>query len=299
MRLTGNLPGRPRFRFDATAGSVLAIGVVCLVFFFGAAGVSHAQSAADVQSIYETQCVACHTIGGGDHVGPDLAGVEDRQSREWLVEWIVNPTGMVGRGDPAALALLEEYNGVQMPNFGLTNGQAEALLDFIALRTANLADGAAPDPAPAPSPADTLVGDFNHGKELFTGSRRFANGGPACMSCHGVASMGALGGGAVGPELTEAASRYGGAAILATLLNDVPFPTMRPIFTGRPLMDQERADLAAFLEGVQAPQRSMDSLFVLLMYSTGGFIVLIILFQVIWRRRSQGVRASVVRGGRP
>ncbi|MDP2702657.1 MAG: c-type cytochrome [Candidatus Rokubacteria bacterium] len=40
------------------------------------------------QALFHEECVACHTIGQGDRVGPDLAGVTARRDRAWLEAWI-------------------------------------------------------------------------------------------------------------------------------------------------------------------------------------------------------------------
>ena len=51
--------------------------------------------AAHGKELYETKgCPACHTIGGGRLVGPDLAGVAERRDRDWIIAMIVrNRTG--------------------------------------------------------------------------------------------------------------------------------------------------------------------------------------------------------------
>ena len=36
------------------------------------------------QALFKKMCAPCHTIGGGDHVGPDLRGVADRRDHAWL-----------------------------------------------------------------------------------------------------------------------------------------------------------------------------------------------------------------------
>ena len=61
-------------------------------------------------------CNACHTIGGGKLVGPDLAGVNQRRSRDWLVDFIRSPQSVIEYGDTDAVALLAEYNGILMPD---------------------------------------------------------------------------------------------------------------------------------------------------------------------------------------
>src|SRR5690242_10136491 len=43
------------------------------------------------QYLLSTRCVACHTIGGGDRVGPDLAAVTRTRDRAWLARYIAAP----------------------------------------------------------------------------------------------------------------------------------------------------------------------------------------------------------------
>lgn len=80
-------------------------------------------------------CAACHTIGKGVTVGPDLAGVFERRERAWLVRWLKEPDAMLAT-DSTAKALLAEYKGIPMPNLGLTDAEVEALLHYIAQESA-------------------------------------------------------------------------------------------------------------------------------------------------------------------
>jgi mono/diheme cytochrome c family protein len=56
------------------------------------------------------------------------------------------------------------------------------------------------------------------GRELFTGEKQLANGGPACIWCHTANGNGRLGG-KLGPDLTKACDRAGGAEALAAQLH--------------------------------------------------------------------------------
>jgi mono/diheme cytochrome c family protein len=73
-------------------------------------------------------CTACHTMGGGRLVGPDLAGVTERRSAEFIVAMIVNPDSMLAN-DATAKQLLGQYF-TPMSNQGVTVEDARALLEF-------------------------------------------------------------------------------------------------------------------------------------------------------------------------
>lgn len=242
------------------------------------------QPGATGQTMFQTKCAACHSLGSDRLVGPGLQGVTTRRDRAWLLRWIVAPDRLLASGDPVASQLVKEYNGLPMPNLALTEAEAAAVLAFIEEPTA----GAAAIPPPSP-PAGDLVG----GKGLFTGTRRLQNGGPPCMACHSIAGIGALGGGALGPDLTPAFAKYGDAG-LASVLATMPFPTMQPIFGERPLTPPEQADVRAFLgQAVAArPSRAIGQLTLL---ALAGAVVLLVSTHAVWRRRLTDVRRAVVR----
>jgi len=74
-------------------------------------------------------CTACHTVGGGRLVGPDLKGVTERRDKQWIIHMILNPDSMQ-QHDPIAKQLLEEYK-VPMPNQGVTPEEAEAIYEYL------------------------------------------------------------------------------------------------------------------------------------------------------------------------
>ena len=87
------------------------------------------------QYLFAAKCAACHTIGGGDRVGPDLAGVTGARDRRWLEQYLATPDDVLARGDPIAQALFTKYNQVRMPNLGLKEGEVSALLGFLEAQT--------------------------------------------------------------------------------------------------------------------------------------------------------------------
>jgi len=83
------------------------------------------------QYTFKNHCAACHTIGRGDRLGPDLHGVATTRDREWLTRFIVNPEQVRATGDPIALALRAKYQQVVMPSLDLGPVDAALLIDYI------------------------------------------------------------------------------------------------------------------------------------------------------------------------
>ncbi len=69
------------------------------------------------QAIYQQYCIACHSIGAGIIVGPDLEGVTARRDRAWLARWIAEPDKMLAEGDPIATELFQEFNNIPIYNY--------------------------------------------------------------------------------------------------------------------------------------------------------------------------------------
>jgi protein SCO1 len=81
--------------------------------------------------VFATQCAACHTIGHGDKIGPDLQGVADVRDPKWLKDFIQRPDKMVADGDPIATALFKKYKQVRMPNLRMADDEIDEVIDFV------------------------------------------------------------------------------------------------------------------------------------------------------------------------
>lgn len=97
---------------------------------------------------FESKCLACHTIGGGDRLGPDLLGVTKLLDDAWLARWLRNPEAMLD-SDPHAKAQLARYK-VPMPNQNLSEDEIREFLAYFRWADAHLATKVA---APAPDHA--------------------------------------------------------------------------------------------------------------------------------------------------
>ena len=78
---------------------------------------------------FESKCLACHSIGQGKKLGPDLAGVSKRRSDEWLTRWLKSPEKML-ESDPAAKTMLKEFNNLPMPNQSLSDAEIKKYLKY-------------------------------------------------------------------------------------------------------------------------------------------------------------------------
>jgi protein SCO1 len=81
--------------------------------------------------LFQSRCSACHTIGKGDAVGPDLAGVTTRRDRDWLVRYLRAPDQMLAEQDAIAVALLAKYKNVPMPNLRLSESEIAIVLSYL------------------------------------------------------------------------------------------------------------------------------------------------------------------------
>ncbi len=252
------------------------------------------------KKLFDSMCAACHTIGGGDGVGPDLKDVAGNRDAGWLARFISNPQALFDAGDPDALALLEKFKNVPMPSLGLTETQVADVVAYLQ-QVAGTGDGAPPPATTEPTPTEPVItpapgeGDSAAGKSLFTGAARLENGGPPCLSCHTIAGIGRLGGGTLGPDLTRSYTKYGGEAGIAGVLKTLPFPTMTPLFAGKQLTAEEQTDLAAFLREAATAKRDSTAVWELLALGGAGVALLVALALLLWPRRALSVRKTLLR----
>jgi protein SCO1/2 len=121
----------PRF-LAHTIGNMIGVAAIPQA----STGKSYAQATAfdhldKGQYLFQTRCAACHTIGHGVRIGPDLLGITNSRDRAWLTRFIQKPDVMLEEQDPIATALFAQYKQIQMPNLRLGPEDVESVVKFL------------------------------------------------------------------------------------------------------------------------------------------------------------------------
>ena len=239
---------------------------------------------ANGKQLFEQKCSGCHGLGTGDRpTGPDLAGITQKTDHDWLVRFILEPDKVIASGDPDASALLAKFH-LEMPNLGLDSDQAKALLAYLA------APNGSPQAEASATKPPEFAGNPARGGALFTGKETMANGGAPCLGCHalGGVGLGSAAGASYGPDLTAMYRNYGADGVASVLAN-LSFPSMAPIFSKRPLTTQEQADIGAFLATAN-PEKPPRIIFSFVWQIAVIIAVFYAVLAALGWRRLQGVR---------
>lgn len=104
---------------------------------------SFAQDAKAGEALFKANCTTCHLVQG-KRIGPELKGMSDRYSEEWLIKWIRNSQAMIASGDETAVALFEEWNRSVMTAFPqFTDDDIRNIIAYVNVEEERLAAGAA------------------------------------------------------------------------------------------------------------------------------------------------------------
>jgi protein SCO1/2 len=140
--MVGDVPGGQWVRHSAVDNPEFLAS--SLATFFGwrdTSGRSYAEArpleVGGGEYLFASRCSACHSIGQGDKMGPDLLGVTARRERTWLSRYIQVPDQVLASGDPIAKALNEKYQKARMPNVGLGGADAAAIVSYLEAQSAH------------------------------------------------------------------------------------------------------------------------------------------------------------------
>ena len=242
--------------------------------------------------LFKAHCTACHTVGGGKMVGPDLKGISELRSEEWLLKWIKSSRSMIDSGDPDAVQVFHDNNDIPMPDQNLSDPEVKAVLAYINTQTASgevTAGANVSSQEPLQSSEDATAEDILVGQHIFEGRTRLANGGPSCISCHNVATNRIIPGGLLAKDLTTVFSRMGGDAGLTGILNAPPFPAMTEAYKNKPMTKDEIYALTSFLNTVdkESTTQTATAKSPLLLYGFISFAVWIVIIFMVWFHRKK------------
>lgn len=96
---------------------------------------------------FESKCLACHSIGGGPKLGPDLYGVTKRRDEAWLKRWLKSPERML-QTDPVAKEMLTQWK-LPMPNQNLSDEEMNQYIAYFKWADQNLRPRGSIQPQPA------------------------------------------------------------------------------------------------------------------------------------------------------
>ncbi len=256
--------------------------------------------AQDGEQTFTQNCSACHKMGMR-LVGPDLSGITDRRSEEWIASFVRNSTAMIADGDADAVAIFEEFNKMPMTAFDLSDDEMAGLISYLGgFGGSTEAPAAEVEKAPAAEVAPTTYSDeeIADGRAYFQGGKRFSGGGTSCVVCHNVNNSEVIPGGMLAKDLTNVYGRMGDAG-LAGILGAPPFPAMTNAYSGgAALTDEEIHALAAFFanaDEVSAEQEASNGGMLLLGGGIVGLIIILIIVALLWAGRMKGsVKESIL-----
>lgn len=230
------------------------------------------------------QCAACHSIGGGRLVGPDLAGVSERRSEQELIKYIQNPA---------------DFDVVLMPPQPLSDSEIKEILAYIIEKTPVKVEGAKEEVVEEVivEEVEIKLDDVALGEKLFEGTLAFENGGPSCIACHNVDYEQMMQGGLLANDLTKVYSRSGGMNGIKGVLTGLPFPAMKSSYEKYPLTESEVIQLQSFLKHVdenEIYQHHGDKKSLFFYFALIGFFTAITIIYFLWfDRKTKGVKEDI------
>jgi len=256
------------------------------------------------ESIFDQTCKACHTIGQGRLIGPDLYDVHNRRTESWIKRFVKSSQSVINSGDETAVNLFNEFNRTVMPNQSFSDSEINDILVYIKDKSekVKLAGGpvlAVPTPV-LNSKGKTLdeadKNDYLSGRNFFSGKTRLTNGGIACISCHNVYDEEVIGGGLLGLDLTSVFTRLGGSGIQSVISNS-PFPVMQGVYMNRKVLQDEAYSLIVFLKQTDSLYNNQQPLSKDNGFILSGILGAVVLFSfyggVWWNRKRKSVNQDI------
>lgn len=226
------------------------------------------------KQLFDRTCAACHTIGKGRLVGPDLSGISQKRTKEWLVSFIKSSTSVIKSGDTDAVAIFKEYNSLMMPDVDYSEAQIVSILNYI---SSDRSSGAQEQTVVTDILSGTTMENVRVGLLLFSGRQPFTNGGPACVACHKVKDERIFSSGTLAKDLTLSYEIMKSAGMAAVIKNP-PFPVMNAAYANHGLTEEEATNLTAYLKTVSEERYYQRPTDFSTTFAFFGFVVFAMIF---------------------
>lgn len=230
----------------------------------------HRALANDATALFNEKCAGCHTIGGGNLVGPDLA-----PAAKW-----------------GSIDLSKEIKRMEKSVGPLSTEEVDSLVEYLRKPTGQK-DTPQHQPVAVTPAADTAqeaeIGSASKGGRLFCGKDALTNGGTSCIACHRVDDAG----GTMAPELTSIADKLSEPAMVSAF-EHMPYKVMKTAYQGHAITHKEALDLAAYFSSLKNPHDKLAEPPVSMIgLGIAAFAFVVIAFG--YRGRNKSVRAKIKR----
>ncbi|MGC8824503.1 MAG: c-type cytochrome [Bacteroidales bacterium] len=243
------------------------------------------------EALFKANCAACHNIDGTPLMGPNLKNVTQVRQKAWLKKFITNSRKMYEEGDPEARAIIDKYNGSNMPPFSFTDQQLEMLINYLSGGASDDKQVGISDTIDKKKSSEDMVKlqedryAIHKGFNLFTGKIPFINRGSACISCHNVSYERFDRGGSMARDLTHVFSRMNrNEEALRNVIRLMPFPAMAEAYKHYPLTQEEIEYLIIFLKHADSGSSETSLSSMLLLAGVAGLGILMIGLSILYKR---------------
>ena len=266
----------------------ISTSILLLVLFLFSNILTQAQ---DGKDLFKSKCAACHKTSNKRSIGPGLANIHEKYSKEWFKKFVNSSQALIKSGDADAIKIFEEYNKVIMPDQGLSDAELNAIFDYI--------KSVSPTKKETPTtqvveeeiiPFEPTKEDILIGQNLFSGKQVFKNGGPSCISCHDIRYDNVVAGGGLSVELTDVYERLKKEGVEG-MITGLPFPKMKASYQNHKITEEETTQLVAFLKEVSEQRYYQLGLTsyknVLLIWGVIGAAILMGILPLFWYKRKK------------
>jgi cytochrome c551/c552 len=118
--------------------------IFCAIILLSTVKIFAAPPSDEGKALFNNRCASCHNVNK-DLTGPALAGIDERRSIEWIINFVHSSQKVIKSGDKDAVAVYEKFNKIPMPDHtDLSETNIKSIVDFIKTETKAVTEDAAP-----------------------------------------------------------------------------------------------------------------------------------------------------------